>query len=148
DWPESDRHLIMGIERLSNLSIAETERVVPLNDPELFQYPFLYTSEPGQMVLTDAEAGILREYLNRGGFWVVDDFWGSIEWARFEQLIQKILPGAEIKDIPRDHPIFNCFYQIDELVQVPSLNYVYYGTIVEQDGYDVFCKGIWDENGR
>ena len=148
DWPKSDRQLIMGLQRLSNLSIADTERVVPLNDPALFQYPFLYTSEPGQMVLTDTDAAIMREYLERGGFWVLDDFWGSREWGNMESQIEKILPGAEIRDIPMDHPVFHCFYDIDEIIQVPSLNYVYTGMIIEQDGYRAYCKGIWDENGR
>lgn len=148
DWPKSDRQLIMGLNRLSNLNIAEQERVVPLNDPDLFHYPFLYTSEPGQMVLTVTDAAIMREYLNRGGFWVLDDFWGSFEWGNFEIQMEKILPGAEIKDIPRGHPIFHCFYDIDELVQVPSLNYIYDGIVIEQDGFAPFCKGIWDQNGR
>ena len=148
DWPAADRQLIMGIQRLSNLNIADEERLVPLNDPDLFEYPFLYTSEPGQLVLTEEDAAIMREYLERGGFWVVDDFWGSFEWANFEEQIQKILPGAEIKDIPQDHPIFHCFYDIEDIVQVPSLNYVYTGNIIEQDGYNAYCKGIWDEDGR
>ena len=148
DWPAADRQLIMGIQRLSNLNIADRERLIPLNDPDLFEYPFLYTSEPGQMVLTPSDAAIMREYLERGGFWVVDDFWGSFEWANFESQIQKILPGAEIRDIPRDHPIFHCFYDIDEIIQVPSLNYVYTGMIIEQDGFEAFCRGIWDEDGR
>jgi hypothetical protein len=148
DWPKSDRQLIMGLQRLSNISIADHERVVPLNDPDLFQYPFLYTSEPGQMVLSDADALIMREYLRRGGFWVLDDFWGSFEWSNFVDQMRKILPDAEIKDIPRDHPIFHAFYDIEELIQVPSLNYVFDGVIIEQDGFEAFCKGIWDENGR
>ncbi len=148
DYPKSDRQLIMGIQRLSNLNIADHERAVPLNDPDLFEYPFLYTSEPGQMLLTQADAAIMREYLERGGFWVLDDFWGSFEWANFESQIQKILPGAEIRDIPMAHPIFHCFYDIEEIIQVPSLNYVYTGMTIEQDGFAAFCKGIWDENGR
>ena len=148
DWPKSDRQLIMGLQRLSNVNIADNERVVPLNDPNLFQYPFLYTSEPGQMVLSDSDALIMREYLNRGGFWVLDDFWGSFEWGNFRSQMEKILPGAEIRDIPRDHPIFHTVYDIDELIQVPSLNYIFGGVVIEQDGFEAYCKGIWDENGR
>ncbi len=148
DWPKSDRQLIMGLQRLSNVRIAEHERVVPLNDPNLFQYPFLYTSEPGQMVLSDADASIMREYLDRGGFWVLDDFWGSFEWGNMEAQMEKILPGAEIRDIPRDHPIFHTVYDIDALVQVPSLNYIFDGIVVEQDGFEAYCRGIWDEKGR
>lgn len=149
DWPKADRQLIAGIQRLSNLDIADQERVVALNDPRLFEYPFLYTSEPGQIVLTEADARILREYLDRGGLWVVDDFWGSFEWGNFTRQVKKVLPGEEIRDIPRDHPIFHCFYDIDRIVQVPSLDYVYTGVVVEQDGFEPYLKGIWDsDTGR
>jgi Domain of unknown function (DUF4159) len=149
DWPKADRQLIAGIQRLSNLDIADQERVVALNDPRLFEYPFLYTSEPGQIVLTDADAMILREYLDRGGLWVVDDFWGSFEWGNFTRQVEKVLPGQEILDIPRDHPVFHCFYDIDQIVQVPSLDYIYTGVVVEQDGFEPYLKGIWDsDTGR
>ncbi len=148
DWPEGDKHLMMGLERLSNLDLAPEPRVVAIDDPDLFGYPMLYTSEPGQMVLTDEHAAILREYLDRGGFWFLDDFWGTFEWGNFLFQLEKVVPNAEIRDIPRDHTIFHVFFDIDEIIQVPSLNYVYTGVIVEQDGFEPFVKGIWDEEGR
>jgi len=149
DYPKADRQLILGLKRLTNLNIAEDERAVAINDPDLFRYPFIYTSEPEQMVLTEQDAAIMREYLARGGFWILDDFWGSFEWQLMEQQLKKILPNAEIKDIPRDHTIFHQFYDIDKIIQVPSLAYVYNGGITwEQDGFVPECKGVWDEHGR
>jgi hypothetical protein len=149
DYPKSDRTLIAGIQRLTNLNVADRERAVAVTDPDLFKYPFLYTSEPEQMVLTDKDAAIMREYLARGGFWMMDDFWGSFEWASMERQLRKILPNAEIKDIPRDHPIFHTFYDIDKIMQVPSLAYVFNGGITwEQDGFSAECKGVWDDSGR
>jgi hypothetical protein len=149
DYPKSDRQLIQGLKRLTNLDIADHERAVRITDPDLFKYPFLYTSEPGQMILTTRDAAIMAEYLARGGFWVVDDFWGSREMANFETQMQKVLPGAEIKDIPPDHAIFHLFYDIERVIQVPSLQIIYPPYITwEQDGFVGECKGIWDENGR
>jgi hypothetical protein len=149
DYPDADHHLIQGLKRLTNLNIADHERAVAINDPDLFRYPFLYTSEPEQMVLTDDDAAILREYLDRGGFWILDDFWGSFEWQAMERQLRKILPMAEIKDIPRDHTIFHQFYDIEKIIQVPSLAYAYNGGITwEQDGFVPECKGVWDDRGR
>ena len=149
DYPKADRQLIMGLKRLTNLNIADYERAVALNDPDLFKYPFIYTSEPAQMVLTDEDAAAMREYLERGGFWIMDDFWGSFEWQSMERQLKKILPTAEIKDIPRDHTIFHQFYDIDKIIQVPSLAYAYNGGITwEQDGFVPECKGVWDDRGR
>ena len=63
--------------------------------------------------------------------------------------LKKILPNVEIKDIPQDHTIFHQFFDIDKIIQVPSLAYVYNGGITwEQDGFVAECKGIWDDNGR
>jgi hypothetical protein len=149
DYPKSDRQLIQGLQRLTNLDIADHERAIAVTDPELFKYPFVYTSEPGQMLFNNQDAAIMREYLQRGGFWVMDDFWGSFEWDHMAAQMQKILPGAEIKDIPKDHPIFHLFYDIDEVIQVPSLAYVYNGGITyEKDGFVGEVKGIWDDQGR
>ena len=149
DYPKADRQLIQGLQRLTNLDIADHARAIAVTDPELFKYPFVYTSEPGQMVFNNQDAAIMREYLQRGGFWVLDDFWGSFEWAHMESQMKKILPGAVIKDIPRDHPLFHLFYDIDKIIQVPSLAYLYNGGITyEQDGFVGECKGIWDDKGR
>ena len=148
DYPKADHQLMMGIKRLTNIDIADAERAIPINDPSLFNYPLIYSSEPEQIVLTTQDAATLREYLNRGGFWIMDDFWGTGEWAAMEEQLRKVLPDAEIKDIPRDHEIFHAFYDIDKLVQVPSLAYVYTGITFEKDGFEAECKGIWDEHGR
>src|SRR5437762_13141690 len=107
DYPKSDRTLLKAVTRLTNLNVDEHERAIAITDPNLFKYPFLYTSEPEQMVLSDNDAKIMREYLDRGGFWMLDDNWGTFEWALMEKQIRKILPNAEIKDIPKDHAIFH-----------------------------------------
>src|SRR6185369_15486813 len=65
DYPKCDEQLIMGIKRLTNLHIADHEVAIPLTDPNLFKYPFLYSSEVGQLVFTDEDAAIMREYLSR-----------------------------------------------------------------------------------
>lgn len=148
DYPKSDELLVQGIKRLTNMNISQEPRAVAVNDPDLFKYPFLYTSEPGQMLLTEEDAAIMREYLARGGFWVMDDFWGSFEMANLERQLRKVLPNAEIKDIPRNHPLFHLFYDVDEIIQVPSLAWVYNGITFEQDGFQAYCKGVFDEQGR
>ena len=149
DYPRADRNLIAVLKRLTNINISDRERVVPINDPDLFKYPMVYSSEIEQMVLTDEDAAILRNYMERGGFWIVDDFWGSFEWSEFEAQMHKVFPNREIKDIPRDHPVFHVMYDIDHLIQTPSLAYAFNGGITwETDGFVPECKGIWDDKGR
>ncbi len=150
DYPKGDRQLIWALRRLTQLDIAENERAIAITNPDLFRYPFIYTSEPGQMVLTSKDAEIMREYLGRGGFWMLDDFWGSFEWGNLAAEMKKVLPEGEIKDIPLDHPIFNEMFKVERLKQVPSIAYLINpGHITwEQDGFVPECKGIWDKKGR
>jgi hypothetical protein len=150
DYPKGDQQLIWALKRLTHLNIADHERAVAITDPTLFQYPFLYTSEPGQMVLDSGDAAIMREYLERGGFWMLDDFWGSFEWDHMVGEVGKVLPGAEIKEVPRNHPIFHSFFDVPSVIQVPSLNYIYNGGVTWEppDGFQASCRGIWDKNGR
>ena len=148
DYPKGDQLLIQGLKRLTTLDIADEGRVVAINDPGLFQYPLVYSSEVGQMVLNNEDAAIMREYLLRGGFWFMDDFWGTTEWASMQAQLKKVFPEFEIKDIPTTHPLFHSFFDVNKVMQVPSLAYVYYGVTYEQDGFEGECKGLFDEKGR
>jgi Domain of unknown function (DUF4159) len=149
DFPKADRQFLVGLRRLTNLDAYELENPVRLTDPELGKYPFLYTVEVGYMALTEAEVEGLRRYLQAGGFLVVDDFWGTMEWENFQAQFQRILPGYPIVDIPLTHPIFNCFYDVQEIVQVPNVGQgMQGGPTWESDGYYPEVKGIFDEDGR
>jgi len=149
DFPKADRQFLIGLRRLTNLDAYELENPVRLTDPELGKYPFLYTVEVGYMALTEGEVEGLRRYLQAGGFLVVDDFWGTMEWENFQAQFARILPGYPIVDLPLTHPIFNCFYDVKEIVQVPNVGQgMQGGPTWEADGYYPEVKGIFDEEGR
>jgi len=150
DWPKADRQFILGIMRLTNIRAAAQERTIPLTDPEIFRFPFIYAVEVGHMDLTEEEAVALREYLMRGGFLFCDDFWGSWEWENFRKTMARVLPGMNIVDIPMDHPVFHSYYDIAEIIQVPNVGNALYrpGMTYEQDGFIPHCRGIFDPDGR
>src|SRR5256885_355173 len=83
--------------------------------------PIIYLVEPGRMELTPAEGKGLRDYLSGGGFLMVDDFWGEREWKNFHEEIAKVFPDREPIDLPIDHPVFHCCYDIREKPQVPNV---------------------------
>jgi hypothetical protein len=149
DWPKSDRQFLIGLRRLTSIKAAEREKTIAPTSPEVYRYPFIYSVECGHWNLTDAEVDSLREYLERGGLLFCDDFWGSWEWANFERNLRRVLPGCEIVEIPQDHELFHCYYDIDRLIQVPNVgNGIYDGTTYEQDGYVPYCRGVFNEKGR
>jgi hypothetical protein len=149
DYPKADRQFMLGVRRLlSHLDASEYENPVRLDDPELCRFPFLYAVEVGYMSLSEPEVQGLRHYLRAGGFLVVDDFWGSQEWANFESEIRRVLPEARIIDLPLDHPVFSAFYDIKELLQVPNIGNAMRGHTSERDGFTPFYRGIVDDEDR
>ncbi|HYE75608.1 MAG TPA: DUF4159 domain-containing protein [Blastocatellia bacterium] len=151
DWPKADYQFIYGLRgwARSLLNIGDEPATVSALDPEIFQYPFLYIVEPGRMYLSDEEATRLREYLTRGGFLILDDFWGTYEWENVQEQMRKIFPDRQIQELPLDHPIFHCYFDVEEVVQVPQVdNWIYNGRTHEQDGFVPHYEGIIDENGR
>lgn len=148
DAPDSDRWITRVIRRLTRIDASPRENYVSLADPDLRRFPFLYILEVGGMRLTDAEAQGLRNYLLSGGFVMVDDFWGSSQWANWEREIRRVLPEYPIVEIPLTHEIFSTMYLVEEVVQVPGISGVRSGITHQQDGYVAHVRGIFDERGR
>ena len=136
DYPKADRQFLMGVRRLlTHLDLSGEDNAIPLDDPELRRYPFLYAVEVGRMSLSDTEVEGLRNYLLAGGFLVVDDFWGSDQWEQFEGEMRRVLPGCRIVDLPPDHPLLSAFYDVKEMLQVPNIGNAMRGQTSERDGY-------------
>ena len=120
DTWDADYQYMWGIQRLTNARISMKPHPIEIMDPELFNYPYIYAVEVGQMELSQREADRLREYLLRGGFWHVDDFWGLYQWDQFERQIKKIFPDRPIVDLPLTHEVFHTFFDIDQILQPPN----------------------------
>ena len=131
DYPDADRNLMLRLSQLTTTPIRTTPQgrpdhlIVELTDDEIFQCPFVFMSDVGTMAMNSEEAERLREYLLRGGFLWVDDFWGEYAWDRWVEEITKSLPPGEypIEDVPAGHMIFNALYNVYDVPQVPSIQY-------------------------
>ena len=77
----------------------------------------------------------------------------ALENADNDQFTQ-VLPDRPIVDLPLDHELFNIFYTIDRVLQVPNVgNGQRYAMgcvqcTSENDGYIPYVKGIFDDKGR
>lgn len=161
DYPDSDINFTIRLAELTTVGVdwdgeARDPRhfVVRLTDPELFRFPFIFMSDPGTVGFRPPEVRRLREYLQRGGFLYVDDFWGDLAWQRWSDEIGKVLPPHQypIVDIPLDHLIFRTFFTVREVPQVPSIQYWRWngGDTSERgaESSEPHMRGIFDENGR
>jgi len=149
DYPRSDRHLLQGIRRLTLLDTRSVEQVVDLDGTDdVFNWPMMYAVEVGHWDLSDDQAGQLRDFLLRGGFLMVDDFHGTLEWNVFRRSMDKVFPDRKIVDIDNKDPIFHVIYDLDDRFQVPGWQWSVSGRTYEYDGFEPEWRAIYDDNGR
>jgi hypothetical protein len=146
DYPEAEANFLPALARSTRLSVASDSRHLELTDARLFDYPWLFAQQVGRgnWQPTDAEAALLREYLLRGGFLVVDDFHGEYEWAEFRDAIGDVLPGRAIVDIPDNDQLMNIVFSLDKRTQIPGERHLFW----ERMEGPPHWRGIYDEHGR
>jgi hypothetical protein len=148
DWPDSDMHFIRGIRRLTEVDIEDQSRAINLTSEQLFDRPWIYAIEVGTWLLTQEEADNLREYLLRGGFLVVDDFHGSVQWAGFMRSMEKVFPDRAIVDISEEDSIMNLHFDVYHSKPIPGIMALRWNVTYEHDGYKPTWRGIYDDDGR
>ena len=151
DYPRSDRHLLAGIRRLTRIDTKSVEQVVEFDgSDDAYNWPFMYGVETGHWNLSDDEAAQMRDYLERGGFFMCDDFHGAIEWDVFSTSMRKVFPDRPIVEINSSDAIFHTIYDLDQRYQVPGALYLETGLTYEkgETGKTPHWRGIYDDSGR
>jgi len=160
DYPAADNNFSVRLAELTRVDVRlDANRqpnfvVIPLTDPLLFRCPVLFMEDTGTMRLSEEEVRALHDYLVKGGFLWVDDFWGSEAWAQWVDEISRVLPPGEfpIVDVASSHPIMHTLYEVKDVPQIPSINYwSRNGGDTSERGWDsqrVHFKAIADDHGR
>lgn len=159
DYPQADVNFPYRLAELTMTPVSKDSRrnpnhaIVGLADPELYRCPLIMMYEVGALHFDEEDARQLRDYLLKGGFLWVDDFWGEYAWRLWETEIRKVLPAGEypMMDIPLAHPLFHVLYQVNEIPQIPSINY-WFGsggrTSERADSQVPHVRGIFDRRGN
>ncbi len=114
DWysdPSSLANLSREFEERTGIPTVYGEKVLSLDDPDLFLFPFLYITGHGNIKFTGDELARLRRHLTGGGFLYADDNYGMDE--HFRRTVQELFPEEELVLLPLDHPIYHCFYDLE-----------------------------------
>jgi hypothetical protein len=99
--------------------------------------------------MTEKEGAKLRDYLQRGGFFMADDFHGVEEWREFEKRIKFAFPDRPIIEMQDDDPYFHTVYDIADRPQVPGADHLGAGCKACQNGgTGAHWRGIYDDKGR
>jgi hypothetical protein len=132
DYPRAEQNLTRILEAVTYIDPFQGPNggnVLALDDPELYKFPAAYMSEPGHWYPSEAEVLGLREYVEKGGFLIFDDFWGA-HWDNFTAQMRRVLPDARLLPVELAHPVFHSFFEIESLEMEP----MYYGLPVEFHG--------------
>jgi hypothetical protein len=153
DYPDSDLNFPFRLQQVTALKVNPTPIILDLTDEKLFDYPFIYMLEVGGLEFDEAEVAALRRYLLNGGFLMVDDFWGVAAYENFYEQIKRVFPDREPQELPLEHPIFHCVFDLKEKPQIPSVNVAmaYRGTNITWEREDAKVpeyKAIFDDKGR
>ena len=154
-YPLAEQNLMRIMQEVSYVNPhVDAINAITLDDPALFHYPLAYIIEVDWWAMTDREAAALRQYLQKGGFVIVDDFkprrrgrfgggpggdlgggYGT-GWDVFEEAMRRVLPQGTFVDLTASHPIFHSFFEVDRLDIIPQA-YI--------QGAPVF-RGLFEDN--
>ena len=159
NYPGSDQRINAFLARSTLIDIQEySYKVVELGSDEIFNYPFAYVSEPGEMLLTEQEVINLREYILRGGTMIMDDFDGQQQWDYMEAQIRRAFPDRSFEPVSEDHLLFYAHEQLESLQAmsnyVPGNNITYYGLYADDGrlaimaGHNNDLANFWDWYGN
>jgi len=147
DAPAAEQNLTRRVKTATAIHV-EDPILMTLDDPRLYEHPWIYFVEPSSMKETDANLANLREFLLRGGSACMDDFHGPLEWDAFQREMKRLFPDREIVEVPKDHPVYSSFYKLDGFPQVAGLGSFLQGRSWEKGGVVPHLRTILDDNGR
>ncbi len=155
NYPSSDENFNGFIRNATGIDVeVGSYRIVELGLPEVFDYPFAYVSEPGEMELTDQEVENLREFIDRGGFVLMDDFDGSWQLENMRTEVQRVFPDRPFFTVTTDHQVFDIHFDLPDLGRmapyVPGGEIVYFGMLNDRGelaiaaGHNNDLANFWD----
>ncbi len=129
DYPYAEINFMIRMSELTRAAVnldagkQPAHFVVRLTDDAVFGCPFIMASDAGTIGFSSEEVTRLRQYLFKGGFLWVDDFWGSAAWAQWESQIARVLPPGEypIRELPPSDPIFRSLFTISKMPQITNI---------------------------
>lgn len=155
DWPDADLDLSFRLQQMTSLKVNPEPIQLQITDDRLFDYPFAYMLQVGRLEFTEQEVAVLQRYLLNGGFLMVDDHWGP-DQAHWKEQIKRVFPDREQVELPVEHPIFHCVFDLKAIPQVPPIQlwmqYVRNGDPERSwryaDDPDPHYRAIFDDHGR
>lgn len=152
--PRALESLLAQVGKRTSVEVKRDPLDLELTDPRLFRHPFLYMGGdlPFSPFATPAVKR-LRDYLNFGGFLLVDDNSSQPNSgfdASVRRLIQALFPHTPLEKIRSDHSIFRSFYLVNQVAGRTPIRPYIEGITLKGRTVLVYCGndlgGAWSKN--
>jgi hypothetical protein len=129
--PNALRRLLQELEKRTSVEVHTVVPQIQINDPAaLFQCPMVVLAgDQGFPEWSEREVDYVRQYLQSGGFLVVDSSEGLLEGpfiSSVKRELKRIWAGEKVKRMGKDHVLYKSFY----LLREP------YGRVMVHDGFE------------
>jgi hypothetical protein len=114
DWyndPSAEINLLKFINKETTIKVNPKYVFVEVSSDDIFNYPFIFITGHGNIVLSESEVNRLKTYLERGGFIYVDDDYGMNKAIRRE--FDKTFPNQQFIELPFNHKIYHTLYDFE-----------------------------------
>lgn len=115
DCGDVGRNMVQLVVRVTTVPVRD-EKKLTIDDPELFDTPFLFMNGHNDFVFSEQDLDILRTYFEHGGFLFASGCCTNppfpIAWRRE---LSRVFPDREVEVLPYDHPIYRTFYRIERV---------------------------------
>jgi hypothetical protein len=81
---------------------------------------------------------------------MIDDHWGLNEQRNFREQIKRVFPERELTELPLEHPIFHCVFDLKAKPQIPGINVWlrYRRTFERSDDPEPHYRAMFDDQKR
>lgn len=118
DWesaPSLPANLIDSLVRYTSIEAEPSGVNVPLASNEVYRFPFLWLTGHLPVRFTDLERAHLKQYVERGGFLVIDDHNHDINGA-FHQTVHEEIGRVfgKMTRLAKGHELYRCFFVFED----------------------------------
>lgn len=136
--------LMQEVRLRTSVETQDERRVLTLQDPALFSYPFLYmTGEHSFDPFDDEALRILQRYLRFGGLLLIDDARGNKGRdfdASVRREVARLFPDRPLRILPPDHTVFRSFYLLRTIGGVRLVNPYLEGVHIDDRTPLLYCQ--------
>ena len=112
-YPGVYERVLDMITQMTNIPVVRERRVVTLNDPGLFDFPFLLVAGNAALRFSPEEKSHLKQFIDRGGLVFFDDTLADARGPFGESvrhLMSELFPDRTFQKLPLDHALFRSFF--------------------------------------